>query len=54
MSIKRIIEPKGFFNESVRGIFMDQISSIDIDDPFDWKLAEAVVNSKLSWRDKLT
>jgi CMP-N,N'-diacetyllegionaminic acid synthase len=46
--------PKGFFNENVRGVVMDQIASIDIDDPLDWKLAEAVVSSKLSWRDKLT
>ena len=50
----KLHEPKGFFNENIRGVFMDQISSIDIDDPLDWKLAEAVVNSKLSWRDKLT
>ena len=50
----KLHEPKGFFNENIRGVLMDQISSIDIDDPLDWKLAEAVISSKLSWRDKLT
>jgi CMP-N,N'-diacetyllegionaminic acid synthase len=50
---KKLHGPKGFFSGNIKGVFMDQIASIDIDDPFDWKLAEAVVNTKLSWRDKL-
>jgi CMP-N-acetylneuraminic acid synthetase len=29
---------------------MDQISSIDIDDPIDWKITEAMVANKLTWR----
>jgi CMP-N,N'-diacetyllegionaminic acid synthase len=48
---EKLREPKSFFPEKMKGIIMDQISSIDIDDPIDWKLAEAVVNGKLSWRD---
>jgi CMP-N,N'-diacetyllegionaminic acid synthase len=49
----KLHEPKGFFNENIRGVFMDQISSIDIDDALDWKLAEAVVANKLTWRNQL-
>jgi CMP-N,N'-diacetyllegionaminic acid synthase len=44
--------PRGFFHENLKGILMDQIASIDIDDVLDWKLAEAVVVNKLTWRDK--
>ncbi len=50
---KKLHGPKGFFCENIRGVLMDQISSIDIDDVLDWKLAEAVVANKLTWRDKL-
>jgi CMP-N,N'-diacetyllegionaminic acid synthase len=46
--------PKSFTPEKCRGIAMDQISSIDLDDPVDWELAKAVVDSKLSWRNKLS
>tara|TARA_B100000686_G_C16751202_1_gene952597 strand:- start:1124 stop:1771 length:648 start_codon:yes stop_codon:yes gene_type:complete len=45
--------PRGFFHENLKGVLMDQIASIDIDDVLDWKLAETVVANKLTWRDKL-
>lgn len=50
----KLTSPKSFYPEKCQGIEMDQISSIDLDDPIDWDLAMAVINSKLSWRDKLT
>ena len=50
----KLNSPKSFTPEKCQGIEMDQISSIDLDDPIDWSLAMAVINSKLSWRDKLT
>ena len=42
-----------FFPKSLQGIEMDQISSIDIDDSVDWKMAEALVAKKQTWRCKL-
>jgi CMP-N,N'-diacetyllegionaminic acid synthase len=42
-----------FFPKNLQGIPMDQISSIDIDDPIDWEIAEAIANNKRTWRDKL-
>jgi CMP-N,N'-diacetyllegionaminic acid synthase len=42
-----------FFPKKLQGITMDQISSIDIDDPIDWKIAEAMANNKHTWRDQL-
>lgn len=50
---KKLHGPKGFFCENLRGVLMDQIASIDIDGILDWRLAEAVVANKLTWRDKL-
>lgn len=41
---------KSFFPKKCRGIAMDQIASIDIDDPVDWKIAEAIARSGLTWR----
>ena len=39
---------RGFFPLKSRGIIMDQIASIDIDDSIDWQIAEAIVNNKLT------
>jgi CMP-N,N'-diacetyllegionaminic acid synthase len=50
---EKLREAKSFFLGKFRGIEIDQIASIDIDDAFDWKLAEAVVANKLTWRDQL-
>jgi CMP-N,N'-diacetyllegionaminic acid synthase len=47
---EKLEESSHFFPEKLRGIVMDQISSIDIDDPVDWKIAEAVVANSLTWR----
>lgn len=41
---------RSFFPRRSAGLVMDQIASIDIDDPVDWALAEAVVRSNLAWR----
>jgi CMP-N,N'-diacetyllegionaminic acid synthase len=46
----KLEEATQFFPEKLQGIVMDQISSIDIDDPIDWKIAEATVANKLTWR----
>ena len=35
------------FNGKVRGVFMDEVSSIDIDDEFDFLLAEFIISSGL-------
>jgi len=43
-------EKRSFFAGRLRGLVMDQIASIDIDDPIDWALAEAVVSANLTWR----
>jgi CMP-N,N'-diacetyllegionaminic acid synthase len=48
----KLNSPKSFTPEKCRGIAMDQISSIDLDEPIDWELAKAVVDSKLSWRNR--
>jgi CMP-N-acetylneuraminic acid synthetase len=40
----------GFVPARCRGLVMDQVASIDIDDPVDWALAEAVAAEGLSWR----
>jgi CMP-N,N'-diacetyllegionaminic acid synthase len=49
---EKLREPKSFFPEKMQGIIMDQISSIDIDDPIDWKIAEAMVANKQTWRNE--
>ena len=48
---EKLREPKSFFPEKMQGIIMDQISSIDIDDSIDWKIAEAMVANKQTWRN---
>jgi CMP-N,N'-diacetyllegionaminic acid synthase len=40
-----------FFSENLQGIVMDQIASTDIDDLTDWKISEAIVANKLTWRN---
>jgi CMP-N,N'-diacetyllegionaminic acid synthase len=50
---EKLRESKSFFPEKMQGIFMDQVSSIDIDDPIDWKMAEAMVANRQTWRDNL-
>jgi CMP-N,N'-diacetyllegionaminic acid synthase len=50
---EKLRETKSFFLGKCRGIETDQITSIDIDDALDWKLAEAVVANKLTWRNQL-
>jgi CMP-N,N'-diacetyllegionaminic acid synthase len=47
---EKLEETAHFFPDKLQGIVMDQISSIDIDDPIDWKIAEAMVANKLTWR----
>lgn len=42
---------KTFFPKNSKAIIMDQIQSHDIDDPVDWSIATALVNSGLSWRN---
>lgn len=39
-----------FFPAGARGIVMDQIASIDIDDPLDWSVASAIAAAGLTWR----
>lgn len=39
-----------FFPPGARGIVMDQIASIDIDDPLDWSIASAIAAAGLTWR----
>lgn len=50
---EKLRETKSFFLGKCLGIEMDQITSIDIDDALDWKLAESVVANKLTWRNQL-
>lgn len=49
---EKLRETKSFFLSKCRGIEMDQITSIDIDDALDWRLAESVVANKLTWRNQ--
>ena len=46
-------EQRSFFPPRSRGLVMDQIASLDIDDPTDWAMAEALVAGGLTWRDRL-
>jgi len=46
-------ETSSFFPQGSSGIAMDQIASIDIDDPVDWAIAEAVAAAGLTWRGKI-
>lgn len=46
-------EQRRFFPPRSRGLVMDQIASLDIDDPTDWAMAEALVAAGLTWRDRL-
>jgi len=48
---EKLLEPLKFFPKKMQGVLMDQISSIDIDDPIDWKMAEAMVANKQTWRN---
>jgi CMP-N,N'-diacetyllegionaminic acid synthase len=48
---EKLLEPLNFFPKNMQGIIMDQIASIDIDDPIDWKMAEAMVANKQTWRN---
>ena len=41
---------KTFFPKRTRGLVMDQIGSLDIDDATDWAIAEAVAHAGLTWR----
>lgn len=43
-----------FFPQGARGLVMDQIASIDIDDPLDWEIAAAIAAAGLSWRGGIT
>ena len=51
---EKLAEPRQFFPKSLQGIEMDQISSIDIDDSIDWKIAEALIAKKQTWLCKLS
>jgi len=46
-------EQRSFFPPRSRGLVMDQIASLDIDDPTDWAMAEALVAAGLTWRERL-
>jgi CMP-N,N'-diacetyllegionaminic acid synthase len=48
---EKLLEPLKFFPKNIQGIIMDQITSIDIDDSIDWKIAEAMVANKQTWRN---
>ncbi len=41
-----------FFPHGCRAIVMDQIASIDIDDPVDWDIACAIAAAGLTWRGR--
>ena len=41
---------EGFVPPRCRGILMDQIASLDIDDAVDWSMAEALAAAGLTWR----
>lgn len=41
-----------FFPPRSRGVVMHQISSLDIDDPTDWAIADAVARARLTWREQ--
>ncbi len=43
-----------FFPLGARGLVMDQIASIDIDDPLDWNMAAAIAAAGLTWRGGAT
>lgn len=43
-----------FFPPHCRGIEMDQIASLDIDDPLDWAVAEALCAAGLTWRGRIS
>lgn len=43
-------DERSFFPAGCQGVVMDQIASLDIDDPVDWNIAEAVVAAGLTWR----
>ena len=50
---EKLGQSEQFFPKKLEGIPMDQIASIDIDDPIDWKIAQAMANNKHTWRDEL-
>lgn len=43
-------EARTFFPRHSRGLAMDAIASLDIDDPTDWALAEAAARAGITWR----
>ena len=43
----------GFLPARCRGLVMDQIASLDIDDAVDWAMAEALAGAGLTWRGVL-
>jgi CMP-N,N'-diacetyllegionaminic acid synthase len=43
-------DDRSFFPVGCRGIVMDQVASLDIDDSVDWEIAEAVAAARLTWR----
>jgi CMP-N-acetylneuraminic acid synthetase len=45
-------EQHSFFPPRSRGLVMDQVASLDIDDRTDWAMAEALVAAGLTWRDR--
>lgn len=42
----------GFFPPRCRGLVMDAVASLDIDDEVDWKLVEAAALSGLGWKPR--
>jgi CMP-N,N'-diacetyllegionaminic acid synthase len=42
-----------FFPDGCRALVMDQIASLDIDDPVDWEIAEAIAAAGGTWRGRL-
>lgn len=45
---------RSFFPPNCRAIVMDQITSLDIDDPLGWAIAEAIASAGLTWRGRIS
>lgn len=48
--VSTLRDQQTFFPRRTRGLPMDQIASIDIDDATDWSMAAAIASAGLTWR----
>jgi CMP-N-acetylneuraminic acid synthetase len=47
-------EQQTFYTRNVRGIVTDPITSMDLDTPMEWSMAEAIAAAGLTWRGSLS